>query len=56
MRIKITFLKGPEVVAEVEAIRDVDLNALSILEMEQIIPTEALLEKLTGLRVHIEQK
>ena len=52
---KITFKKGTKVVAEVMG-DGKDAGDLTIAEVtEKVTETEAFLEKLTGLRVHIEQ-
>jgi hypothetical protein len=56
MRIKITFLRGLIAIARIDAIRDLDRDNLTVADMELIPETEQLLEKLTGLRVHIEQE
>lgn len=55
MKLRLTFLHGPAVVATVEAIQELDRDTLTVADMEAIIPTEQLLERLTGLRVHIEE-
>lgn len=55
MRVRITFLSGQQKVAEVDAVREIDRDNLTVEDMENIVPAEQLLEKLTGLRVHIEQ-
>lgn len=55
MQFKITFLRGPRVVAEVTGIVALGTANITVQELQQIISTEQLLEKLTGLRVHIDQ-
>lgn len=55
MRFNIIFKKGMETVARVEGIRDVAKEDLTLSELEKAIQTEQLLEKLTGLRVHVEE-
>jgi len=55
LRYVIRFKSGPTTVAEVPGIRTVDGDRVTVQDLQQIIPTEQLLEKLTGLRVHIEQ-
>lgn len=55
MKLRITFKKGLEVVAEVNAVRPIDRDHTTVADMERIIETEQWLEKMTGLRVHIEQ-
>jgi hypothetical protein len=52
MRFTIEFKHGPETVAKIEG-RDVDPNAISVAELNQVIPIEQRLERWTGLRVHI---
>lgn len=54
-KFKIEFLRGAEVIASVTGIKVVDGEHLTVAEMQQVIPTEQFLEKLLGLRVHIEQ-
>ena len=54
LKFKITFKRGPETVAEVVGYEK-SSDHLTLGEMEKVIPTEQFLEKLTGLRVHIEQ-
>ena len=52
---KITFKKGPKVIAEIEG-DGKDAGSLTVQEVtETVIATEQFLERLTGLRVHIEQ-
>jgi hypothetical protein len=56
LKFKVTFKKGMEIVTSVEGIRIVDTDDMTVTEVsEKVIQTEAFLEKLTGLRVHIEQ-
>jgi len=52
MRFKIRIKKGLETVAEVKGILESDVK---VSELEKIIETEQFLERLTGLRVHIEE-
>jgi hypothetical protein len=52
---RITFKKGPKVVAVVEG-DGKDAGELTVAEVtDKVIETEQFLERLTGLRVHIEQ-
>jgi hypothetical protein len=52
---RIVFKKGPKVVAEVEG-DGKDAGQLTVQEVtETVVATEQFLERLTGLRVHIEQ-
>ena len=54
VRYKLTFKFGPEVIAVVEG-RERPMDALNVGDITQrIIETEQYLERLTGLRVHIE--
>jgi hypothetical protein len=52
---KVTFKKGPKVVAEIKSTDTAKFTELTIGEVaEKVIQTEQFLEKLTGYRVHIE--
>lgn len=54
LKFKLTFKRGNEVVAVVEG-RERPENALTVGDVgERLIETEQYLERLTGLRVHIE--
>lgn len=54
IKFKLTVKRGQEVLAEVEGIEK-ELDALSVGDVtERVIETEAYLERLLGLRVHIE--
>ena len=57
LQFKMTFKQGTKTVAEVLGRPDVvDAGNLTIEEVvEKVVSTEHFLEKLTGLRVHIEQ-
>ena len=56
LRFQLTFKRCPEVVAIIEGQRDIDAANLNIGEpTDEVLATEQFLEKLTGLRVHIEQ-
>lgn len=56
IRFKLTFKSGPNVVATVDGVREVDGDIVTVQDVtEGVIAAEQLLEKLTGLRVHIEQ-
>ncbi len=51
---RIVFKQGVRTIAEIDG-RGVDLSELKVGDVtERIIETEAYLERLTGLRVHIE--
>lgn len=56
LRFKVTFKRGQRTVAEVLGQDEVDVTRLTVGEVvQQVTETEQFLEKLTGLRVHIEQ-
>ena len=54
LKFTITFLSGLTVVKKVEGIREVDGEDLTLRELSRVPEIEAFLEKLTGLRVHID--
>lgn len=51
---KLVFKRGQETVAEVQG-HEIDSDNVTVADMQRVIETEQFLEKLTGLRVHIEQ-
>jgi hypothetical protein len=51
-RFTLTFKRGVEVVAEFQG-ADVDLSAFTLEEMAGILQTEQFVERITGLRLHI---
>lgn len=53
MHFTFTFRRGPEVVAKIVG-KELDPNAISIAEMQEVIPLEQKLEKWLGTRVHID--
>jgi hypothetical protein len=55
MKFEIIFTKGLQTVAVVKGIKEVSKEELNLKELEQVITTEAFLEKLTGIRVHINE-
>ena len=56
LRFNITFKRGPNTVAVVEGQRAIQLEDITVGEVtEDVLRTEKFLERLTGLRVHIEQ-
>ena len=56
MQFKITFKQGTKTVAEVIGRENPDAGNLTISEVtEKVVETEQFIEKLTGLRVHVEQ-
>lgn len=56
LRFKLVFKRGPKVVAEVEGVRPVAPSEITLAELQdKVIETEAFIEKMTGLRCHIEQ-
>jgi hypothetical protein len=55
LKFKIVFLQGEKEVAVAVGVKEIEGSELTVGEMEQVVPTEQLLEKLLGLRVHVEQ-
>jgi hypothetical protein len=55
MKFEIVFKKGVNVVRRVPGQRSLKPEDLTLREAEQILETEKFLEKLTGLRVWINQ-
>jgi hypothetical protein len=56
MQFNVTFKRGQEVVAVIEGQKKLNGTDLTIQEaVDYILRTEQFLEKITGLRVHIEQ-
>jgi hypothetical protein len=57
MQFKLTAKSGTKTVAEVVGLEDrIDAGSLTVEEVtEKVVETETFLEKLTGLRWHIEQ-
>ncbi len=56
MKFKLTFKYGPIEVAKVIGVREHSTDRLSLKDVtDGVIEAEQFLEKLTGLRVHIEQ-
>jgi len=56
MQFKLTFKQGTKTVGEVVGRENPDAGNLTISEVtEKVVETEQFIEKLTGLRVHIEQ-
>lgn len=56
LQYRVTFKQGTKTVAVVTGREDVDAGALSVADVvEGVQEAEAFLERLTGLRVHIEQ-
>lgn len=56
LKFRITFKRSTKVVAIVEGEHAIDAKSLTVGEVvEGVHQTEAFLEKITGLRVHIEQ-
>jgi hypothetical protein len=56
MKFDLVFKKGLCTVARVEGVREVQTDEIPMSIAERVIDVEALLEKLTGLRVHILEK
>lgn len=57
LQFKVTFKSGTKTIAEVAGREDIiDARNLTVEDVvEKVVETEQFLEKLTGLRVHIEQ-
>lgn len=56
LQFKVTFKDGPNVVSEVTGRHGgVDAENLTIADVGRVVETEQFLERLTGLRCHIEQ-
>lgn len=57
LQFKVTFKLGTKTIAEIHGREDVvDAGTLTVADVtENVIRTEQFLERLTGLRVHIEQ-
>ena len=56
MQFKLTFKRGTKTVAEVLGQENTDAGSLTIEDVvERVQATEQFVEKLTGLRLHIEQ-
>lgn len=55
VKFEIVVRKSTEEIARIKGWKKVSDNELTVEEQEQIIPMEALLEKLTGFRFHINQ-
>ena len=56
LRFNITFKRGANTVAVIEGQRAIQLEDLTVADVtEEVLRAEQFLEKLTGLRVHIEQ-
>jgi hypothetical protein len=55
LQFNLTFKRGPKTVATIEGQRTVDAGQLTVAEMSEKIPeVEQFIEKLTGVRLHIE--
>lgn len=55
MKFRITFKSGLETVAVIDGVIRLKHEQVTVADFESILGTEMFLEKLTGLRVHIEQ-
>lgn len=56
LKFKITFKRGTKTIAEVTGLDEVPVDRLTVGDMvERVTDTEQFLDKLTGLRCHIEQ-
>ena len=54
MKFKIKFISGIKTVAEVEGMKDVDENEMTMWDVQKLLGVEKHLEEITGLRVHID--
>lgn len=54
LRFKMTFKRGPFVVAQFDGVKTNHGTDITVDDMRQVIVVEQFLEKLLGLRVHIE--
>jgi hypothetical protein len=54
-RFEIVVKRGISEVCKIEAAMNTPLNAITLADMQRVIATEQFLEKLTGLRFHINQ-
>lgn len=55
LRFRVTALSGPKRLAQIDGILDVDPAGITLEDMRQVILCEQLLERLTGVRFHIEE-
>ncbi len=55
MKFTITVKKGLCTKAYIKGTKDVKKHELSVEDLDKVIQTEAFLEKLTGLRFHINE-
>lgn len=56
LQFRVTFKSGTRTVAVVDGLKDIaNGDTITVGDMENIIQTERFLERLTGLRVHIDQ-
>jgi hypothetical protein len=55
MKFRIIFKRGINTVAQVVG-GEISKDLLSMADLERVIETEQYLERLTGLRVHIEEQ
>lgn len=56
MFFQITIKNGPHTLIAFTGIKDVDKETLTRADMEKLIETEQLLEKVTGYRFHINER
>lgn len=49
------FLSGITTVAEVKGIKDVSKDDLTMGDVEKLLNTEKFIERITGLRTHIDE-
>jgi len=55
LKFKLTFKQGVQDVAVIIGVRDVKGSEITLAELDRIPEVEAFIEKLTGLRLHIDQ-
>lgn len=56
MFFQITIKNGPQTLIAFTGIKDVDKTELTRADMEKLLETEQLLEKVTGYRFHINER
>lgn len=54
MTFKIKFIRGMLTIATIDGIRELNKDEVTMGDVEKLIETERFLEKLMGLRVHID--
>lgn len=54
MKFIIKFLYGVRIVGEVEGLKEINENEITVGDVQRLLETEKFLEAITGLRVHID--